>query len=120
MGANIFIDKSVVIKGVIPEINKQIRTISPDTTYRARNSARLMTMLLTEPKYSFEALKKIQCPVLVVAGENDMITPGHTKGIAANIPKATLLIAPKESHYFPANNANEFNRIVLDYLKKGN
>lgn len=120
MGANIFIDKSVVVKGVIPAINKQIKSISADTTFKARNSRRLMTMLLTEPKYTFEALKKIQCPVLVVAGENDLITPSHTKGIAANIPKGTLLIAPKESHYFPVNNAKEFNRIVLDYLKKSN
>ena len=118
MGANIFINKSVVVNGLIPAINKQIKTLQNDNTDKARNSIRLMTMLLTEPRYQFEDLKKVQCPVLVLAGENDLIKAAHTKEIAASISNATLLIAPKETHFFPANNAKEFNRIVLEYLKK--
>lgn len=118
MGANIFIDKSAVINGLIPAINKRIKTLENDNTDKARNSVRLMTMLLTEPRYQFEDLKKIQCPVLVLAGENDLIKATHTKEIAANISNATLLIAPKETHYFPANNSKEFNRIVIEYLGK--
>lgn len=118
MGANIFIDNTVVKEGVMEGINRQIKRVGADTTYKARNSIRLLTMLLTEPRHRFEELKKIHCPVLVVAGENDLIQAGHTKGIAANIPRSTLLIAPKESHYFPVNNPKEFNRIVLDYFNK--
>jgi pimeloyl-ACP methyl ester carboxylesterase len=118
MGANVFINKSAVVKGLIPAINKAIERVSQDTTYTAKKSVRLLTMLLTEPRYQFDDLKVIQSPVLVLAGEKDLVKAKHTKGIAASIPRGTLLIAPKESHYFPANNSKVFNRIVLDYLKK--
>lgn len=118
MGANVFINESVVVKGVLPEIQKQIKALEKDTSYKARNTVRLFTMLLTEPKHRFVELQKITCPVLVLAGEDDLIDAVHTKGIAASIPKSTLLIAPKETHYFPVNNPKEFNRIVLEFLKK--
>jgi pimeloyl-ACP methyl ester carboxylesterase len=59
MGANIFINKSAVVNGLIPAINKQIKTLQNDNTDKARNSVRLMTMLLTEPRFLFEDLKKI-------------------------------------------------------------
>ena len=118
MGANIFIDHTVVDKHVFKEINKQIKAVSAAATEKSKNSARLMTMLLTEPNYTFGDLKRIQCPVLVLAGEQDLIKENHTKGIATNIPKGTLLIAPKESHYFPVNNPKSFNKMVLDYLQK--
>lgn len=117
MGANIFIDKSVVVKGVIPAIKKQISALEGDTSYKVKNSARLMAMLLTEPNYKFEDLQKVKCPVLVLAGENDVVKAEHTKAIAAHIPKATLLIAPKETHDFPTKNPTEFNRKVLEFLK---
>lgn len=117
MGANIFIDSTVFEKKTIDGISSQVRRSSADTSYKAKNSARLMTMLLTEPKYQFGELKTISCPVLVMAGENDAILIGHTKGIAENITKGTLLIAPKQSHFFPVENPVEFNKIILNFLR---
>lgn len=119
MGANIFIDSNAVEKNAIDGTISQIKKHNSDTNYTARNSVRLLTMLLTEPNYQFNELRKIQCPVLVMAGEKDVIKIGHTKGIADNIPKSTMLIAPKESHFFPVENPKEFNKIVLDYLTQG-
>jgi pimeloyl-ACP methyl ester carboxylesterase len=63
-------------------------------------------------------LKAIQCPVLVIAGQKDIIREGHTKAIAANIPHSTLLIAKKETHYFPSDDPTLFNRIVIDFFKQ--
>jgi pimeloyl-ACP methyl ester carboxylesterase len=117
MGANIFIDSTVLRKMAIDGTISQIRRRSGDSSYKAKNSVRLMTMLLTEPKHQFYELKKIQCPVLVMAGEKDDIMIGHTKGIAENIPKGTMVIAPNQSHYFPVENPNSFNTIVLNFLK---
>ena len=79
MGAKIFMNKSAAVKEVIPSINKQIRTLDADTSYKARNKARLMKMLLSQPNYRFDDLKIIQCPVLVIAGENDLIKSGIQK-----------------------------------------
>ena len=78
----------------------------------------MVTLLLTEPKHTFEELKNITCPVLVVAGEKDIIREAHTRSIAANILNSTLLIAPKETHYFPSENSTVFNKVVIDFFSK--
>ena len=116
MGANIFIDNSVVEKWIFKELNKQLKELKPDTLSRSRNRVRLINLLLTEPRHTFDDLKVINCPVLVLAGEKDVIKEDHTKGIAANIRNSTLLIATKETHYYPWENAKAFNKTVLDYF----
>lgn len=119
MGANIFIDKTVVEKWVLKELDKQMRKeLKNDTSAWGKNRKRLVKLLQTEPKHTFEELKSITCPVLVVAGEKDVIKEAHTRSIAANILNSTLLIAPKETHYFPSENAAKFNAAVIDFFKQ--
>lgn len=117
MGANIFIDTTVVAKSVMEEISKDMKSVSLDTSYRARNHVRLMNMLLTEPAYKFDDLSAIKIPVLVVAGENDIIKEGHTRKIAEHISKGKLWIEPKATHYLPVENPKRFNEIVLQFLQ---
>lgn len=116
MGACIFIDSNVVSNEVIKEVKKRMENLKSDTSPEIKNSVRLYNLLITQPNHSFDDLKKISCPVLVMAGENDIIKEGHTKGIAANIKRSTLFIAPKQTHEFPVENPKEFNKIVLDFL----
>jgi pimeloyl-ACP methyl ester carboxylesterase len=118
MGANVFIDNTVVDKWVLKELDKQLKELKNNTTVWGRNRLRLLTLLKTEPRHSFEELKNIKCPVLVMAGEKDIIKPEHTRQVAAHIPQATLLMAPKETHYYPSENAASFNKAVLDFLYK--
>jgi pimeloyl-ACP methyl ester carboxylesterase len=118
MGANVFIDNTVVESWVFKELSKQLKELESDTSAWGKNRARLINMLLTEPRHSFNELKAIQCPVLVMAGEKDVIRPEHTRQIAAHITKSTLLIVPKETHYYPAENAASFNKTVLEYFSK--
>jgi pimeloyl-ACP methyl ester carboxylesterase len=118
MGANVFIDNTVVEKWVFKELNKQLKEMKLDTSYKDRNRIRLINLLLTEPKHKFEELKVINCPVLVLAGEKDVIKENHTKSIAQNIVKSKLLIAPKETHYYPAENSKAFNATVIEFLKE--
>jgi pimeloyl-ACP methyl ester carboxylesterase len=116
MGANVFIDKSVVAKWVFKELDKQLKELANDSTIWGRNRVRLITLLLTEPRHHFEELKNIHCPVLVMAGEKDVIKEPHTQAIAAAIASSTLLIARKETHYYPTENAKAFNAAVLDFF----
>jgi pimeloyl-ACP methyl ester carboxylesterase len=120
MGANIFIDSSVVDDWVFKELNNQLKELQNDTTQGSKNRVRRINLLLTEPKHSFSDLKTITCPVLVLAGEKDIVKAGHTRTIAKNITKATLVIAPNETHDFPYENPGSFNKLVLDFLKKIN
>ncbi|SHN33617.1 alpha/beta fold hydrolase [Chitinophaga sp. CF418] len=118
MGANVFIDNTVLDKWVFRELDHQLKELKNDATSWGKNRVRLINMMLTEPRYSFDDLKVIHCPVLVMAGEKDLIKPAHTKQIAEHIPGSTLLIAPKETHYYPAENAASFNKTVLGFLGK--
>ena len=58
----------------------------------------LITLMLTEPHIDPETLKKITIPVLVTAGENDLILQSETEMIADLIPKSTMIILEGEDH----------------------
>ncbi|MGK6351303.1 alpha/beta fold hydrolase [Parapedobacter sp. DT-150] len=118
MGANVYMDNSVVDRRVVKEIEKRVQDYRADTTRKAQNTVRLMQLLLSEPNRVYDDLRVIRCPVLVMAGENDIIKAAHTRGIAAHIPNSTLYIAPGEDHYFPMNNPAEFNRVVREFLAR--
>ena len=118
MGANVFIDNTVVAKWIFKELTKQEKELKNDTTAWAVNRLRLITLLKTEPRHSFAELNSIKCPVLVVAGEKDLIKEEHTKAIAANIPNSTLMIEPKATHYFPSDNPDAFNKAVIEFINK--
>jgi pimeloyl-ACP methyl ester carboxylesterase len=89
-----------------------------DTTQWSKNRIRRINLLLTEPKHSFSDLKTITCPVLVLAGEKDIVKEAHTRNIAKNIAKGTLIIASNETHEFPSENPESFNKLILEFLKK--
>ena len=118
MGANVFIDNSVVDKWVFKELHKQLKEMKNDTAYADRNRVRLINLLLTEPKHNFEELKIISSPVLVLAGEKDVIKENHTRSIAQNIRNSKLIIAPKETHYYPAENSKAFNETIIEFLRE--
>jgi len=117
MGANIFIDHSVVDNWVFKKLNKEKKEIEGDTTYNSENRLRLINLLLTEPRHRFDELKSITCPVLVIAGEKDVIREKHTRSIAEAIPNSHLLIAKGETHYFPSENPSAFNKFVIEFLQ---
>src|SRR5678816_653711 len=73
MGANVFIDNSVVEKWVFKTLNKEKKELVSDSFPTSANRLRLINLLLTEPKHSFAELHSIQCPVFVIAGEKDVI-----------------------------------------------
>jgi pimeloyl-ACP methyl ester carboxylesterase len=116
MGANVFIDKTVVENWVFKALNKELKELKGDTLFNSKNRERLATMLLTEPNHRFEELKQIHCPVLVMAGEKDVIKEGHTKGIAFNISNNKLVIFKGGTHYMPSENPKVFNETVVDFL----
>jgi len=118
MGANVFIDHDVVENWVFKTLNKEKKELIHDTFPGSPNRLRLIELLLTEPKHSFEELKQIKIPVLVIAGEKDVIKENHTRSIAAAIQKSTLVIAPGDTHYFPSEKPAVFNKLVVDFLQR--
>ncbi len=55
-------------------------------------------MVYTEPSLSPTDIHAITIPVLLTAGEHDLITETHTRMIAEHLTNAELLILSDETH----------------------
>ena len=116
MGANIFIDETVVDPSIFKVFQEQLDEIKDDSSFHANNERRLIRLALTEPRHRFSELESIQCPVLVMAGENDVIKLEHTKQISEHIPHSQLVIFPKGTHYYPEEHPAAFIKQVGDFF----
>jgi 3-oxoadipate enol-lactonase len=64
-------------------------------------------------------LKELKAPTLVANGEDDQVIPLSTaRDLAEHIKGARLLIMHKGRHMSIIERADEFNKAVLDFLKK--
>lgn len=77
----------------------------------------LLNLDLKYPQWKYEDLNKIQCPSLIIAGDNDLIKTEHTVKIAESIPKGQLAIIPNANHYVPEEKPELFNELVLDFFE---
>lgn len=67
----------------------------------------------------YERLKEITCPVLIVAGAHDSLTPiTEAKKIQEMIPQSHLEVIPDAGHVPPIEEALKFNQILNGFLKK--
>ena len=78
----------------------------------------LITLMLTEPHIPPEALKDISVPVLVTAGENDLILPSETEKIAGLIPNAELQILKGHDHGSYIAGSEIMGEVLIRFLKK--
>ena len=114
-GANL--DASGVKRAVqIPiEIGYRIATLFAKRSPKARLNAEMLGLMVNDPNVKPEELTLIQCPTLVLAGDDDMIKDEHTRLIARSIPNAEISIIPG-THFIANKNPEVFNETVLRFL----
>ncbi len=83
--------------------------------YRKTNSP-LDALMLNEPNITAEDLSRITCPVLVLAGEQDLITAKETNFIADHIKNSTLTIVPGEDHGSYIVHSHKISGLILHFL----
>lgn len=67
-----------------------------------------------------DRLGELACPTLVIVGAEDAGTPPDmAREIAAHIPGARLEIIPDAGHLANIEQAERFNRLLLDFLGRG-
>jgi len=77
---------------------------------------RQIAALLERPDAQ-SVLSSIQCPVFVVAGEEDQWSPPQQlEAIAEAIPNAELRVLPKAGHMAPAEDPRAFNAVVREWM----
>lgn len=79
---------------------------------------RMKTMLLTEPDLSLGNLKEIQCPVLFMAGDHDIIKLSHTSEMFESVKYGNLSIIPGTKHYPQKERPQLVNMTIQDFLNK--
>lgn len=67
----------------------------------------------------FTNLKTLSIPTLIIWGETDSITPlWQGKALASMIPESTLSVIEEVGHIPYIENAEAFNRLLIEFLKK--
>ncbi len=112
-GANIVPDSTALPYSDILDMKKYVETETASKT-----SIALTKMMIYEPNIPFSELKKIHCPVLVMAGDHDIIKPEHTLKIYQNLPNAELCIFPDSKHGVCQQHPELFNETVLRFFRK--
>lgn len=113
-GANIVPDSTAFSYSEIMNLKYFVEN---DTTASKKEMA-LNKMMLYQPNIPFSNLQQIHCPVLVMAGDHDIIKPEHTLKIFQAIPSASLCIFPESNHGVCQQHPKLFNETVLNFFKK--
>ena len=116
MGANLFPTDQALDPALLTILRQQMPLLQAQTDPALRTQTRLYQLLLTEPQLTFADLARIQAPVLVLAGEHDLVLDAHTRAIAAHLPHATCFIFPGATHNAPWEIPPEFNQRVITFL----
>ena len=81
----------------------------------ARRRMELLGLMVNEPHFAPQDLRKLELPALVIAGDRDMIREKHTRLIADSLPNDRLAIL-KGNHFIANQIPEEFNRVVAEFL----
>jgi pimeloyl-ACP methyl ester carboxylesterase len=92
------------------------RRVSPTPQNWPIFVAKVQRMWETEPHFSVADLNKIRAPVLVIAGEHDLIRRDHTDELAHAIPGAREVIVPGASHLVPLEDPKAIDSAIRAFL----
>jgi pimeloyl-ACP methyl ester carboxylesterase len=101
--------------GMVDEMMKSFPPEARDTP-EGKNQFKLMQLMLDQPQIDPKALGKITAPVLVLAGDRDLIRLEHTVAIFNALPNADLAIFPSSTHAVPLDSPELFNAAVERFL----
>jgi pimeloyl-ACP methyl ester carboxylesterase len=122
LGANFQPDGVVHIDdfdGVVSAENQEeYNRTSPDAPETLpKKIQKMITIQKTEPDLAPADLAKIQCPVLVMAGDDDVIKHTHTAELYESIPLGQLAIVPASSHKFIKERPALAQLLIREFLE---
>ncbi len=97
-----------------PEIHKHIRALVDATPVQTLCAAQLALASRTDSRH---VLGRIDCPVLIIRGEEDeLMTNEQAKFLNSAIKGSQLEVIKKAGHLPPVENAPDFNFVLLKFL----
>jgi len=105
--------------GVVSDENQEeYNRTSPDAPETlAKKIQKMIEIQKSEPNLTTDDLGKIQCPVLVMAGDDDVIKHNHTAELFESIPLGQLAVVPATSHKFIKERPALAQLIIREFLE---
>lgn len=116
-GANLFPGPEALEPALVRHFAQDLRQLEQQPGGATRPEARRLRLLLHETRLTFPDLDAITAPVLVMAGQHDVVREAHTRALATALPHAQLRILPGATHHAPQQAAGEVNRQLLEFLR---
>jgi len=103
---------------VSAENQEEYNRTSPDAPETlAKKIQKMIEIQKSEPNLTTDDLGKIQCPVLVMAGDDDVIKHNHTAELFESIPLGQLAVVPATSHKFIKERPALAQLIIREFLE---
>ena len=102
---------------ILIEIGYRIAKRFSNKSDSARLNSEMLGLMVNDPNVDSKELKRISAKTLIIAGTKDMILESHTRLIAECIPDSRLTFI-RGDHFIANKKPDEFNRVVLDFLKE--
>lgn len=121
MGANLRPGQSAIeawVPGLLDPLSEVVDGMiaSKDSSEDWQHQRRMLDLLMTQPNIPLESLHKIKVPVLVMAGDKDIIRSRHSLEIFENLPRAHMAILPGQTHWAPATDPDGFNALLEKFF----
>ena len=105
-----------------PEISEEDQAeynlISPDAPHTLlEKTIRMHSIWESEPTLTLEEIETIQCPVLVLVGDDDIISHSHTVALFEALPLGQLAVIPGTSHAVVKEKPDLMNSVIFQFLE---
>ena len=98
----------------LPEVLRTVRSMIESVNATA---AAYALMAMRDRADFSSVLHRVDCPTMVITGENDVIIPiEDSRAVADAISGARFVQVPNSGHLSNLENPEEFNRAMLDFL----
>lgn len=81
--------------------------------------AKLLTMWRAGPELTVADLGRVTPPVLLIAGDRDLVTLEHTVAMFQALPNARLAIIPAADHHVPQSRPEAVAALITAFLEGG-
>jgi pimeloyl-ACP methyl ester carboxylesterase len=116
-GDDVYAPENPMPPAELSRVAAEYAELSPDGADHADDvEARILHMWETEPDIDPASLAALEMPVMVMAGDRDVIALNHTTLIRRSIPGSQLAIVPGSSHMLIRERPVLIGRMLQEFL----
>jgi pimeloyl-ACP methyl ester carboxylesterase len=127
-GANFIPDSTALPQSLIDDAKRDraaepdsgglayVRRLSPQPELARERRYKWIDLDLKYPNFTLEQLRSIKTPVLVMAGDHDLIKHEHSLALFRALPNSQLCIVPGSTHGVVIDRPDYANKVIADFF----